>query len=38
MREADAGSDHKLLLAKVRLKIAKVKKGKLTECVLRSVS
>ena len=32
-RGADAGSDHQLLLAKVRLKIAIVKKGKLAQCV-----
>ena len=38
LRGADAGSDHHLLMAKVRLKIAKVRKGESGECVSRSAS
>ena len=39
MRGADVGPDHHLMLAKVRLRIAKVRKGETgRECVLRSAS
>ncbi len=39
MRGADIASDHHLLMAKVSLKIAKVRKGgEVAECVLRSAN
>ena len=38
MCRADVGSDHHLLIAKVRIKFAKVKRGRVAECLLRSAS